>query len=170
MPDNLPQRKSPRLSDYDYSQEGAYFITICTHDRRALFGQVVDQEMALNAYGKVAGQYLQTIPEHFAFVKVDQYIVMPNHVHVIIVIFDHNEKYSPEGFQRPVGGSVSTIIRSYKSIVTREINRLRQTRGKIWQSRFHDHIIRNEGSLNKIREYVKYNPALWEKDTFYDGQ
>lgn len=109
------------------------------------------------------------IPHHFAHADVDHFVVMPNHVHGIIVIHHSSETFTPEQFGKPVSASISTIVRSYKSIVTREINKLRQSQGnRVWQSRFHDHIIRSETALNKIREYVLYNPALWEDDTFYE--
>ena len=179
----LPQRKSPRLRGYDYAQEGAYFVTICTADRAHLFGQIIDGAMVLNGAGHIARSCWTEIPDHYPNVELDFYVIMPNHVHGIIVI--HDDVASPTGgrdISRPyengdVGtpymASVSpktnpkrpalgTIIDTYKAAVTRKIN---NPDLKIWQRSYHDHIIRNESSLNKIREYVLYNPARWPDET-----
>jgi len=164
-----PQRKSPRLHAYDYAQNGAYFVTICTHDRAALFGHIIEDEMILNAAGRIAEKYWGSIPEHFSHVELDMFVVMPNHVHGILVFGDGGSRTrhcrvptnesQAEAFGEPVRGSLSTVVRSYKSIVTREFRRETQSQMVIWQSRFHDHIVRNEGDLHRIREYVVNNPA-----------
>jgi putative transposase len=170
-----PQRKSPRLQDYDYSQDGAYFVTICTHQKRHLFGKIADGVMMLNRMGNIAASYWAEIPNHHGNVELDLYVVMPNHVHGIVII---NHEW--EGGYKTLGNAgaeyippvmkkrpqLSTIIATYKAAVTRKI---KNSDLKIWQRSYHDHIIRNESSLNKIREYVLNNPALWEKDRFYSG-
>ena len=186
MPDKpYPQRKSPRLQGYDYSQSGAYFVTICTAGRAHLFGEIVDGEMVLNDYGRTAETCWAEIPDHHPTADIDLYVIMPNHVHGIIVIDDDivsstggrdvSRPYENADVGTPYMASVSpktdqkhptlgTIIGTYKAAVTRKIH---HPDLKIWQGRYHDHIIRNEKSLNKLREYVLYNPARWEDDVFY---
>lgn len=177
-------RKSPRLQGYDYAQNGAYFVTICTHQREHLFGTIENDMMALNELGDIAHERWQEIPAHFPNIELDAFVVMPNHVHGIVVIIRPDEPpapvrtrhasslpESPPPSKRPNGvkrGSLSAIVGSYKSAVTKQINALMGlTAPLVWQSCYHDHIIRNETSLHKIRQYVLHNPALWEKDTFY---
>ena len=190
----LPQRKSPRLRGYDYSQSGAYFVTICTQRRQQLFGDVLDGEMILNDYGKIAAACWTAIPDHHTNVELDLYVIMPNHVHGIVVINDGYDsstadriypvptknrdhvgtRYIASGAKNRANPNrkrptLGTIIGTYKAAVTRRINRnMNQPNAKIWQGRYHDHIIRNEKSLNKLREYTLHNPALWADDRYYD--
>ena len=155
MTDNpkYPQRKSPRLQGYDYSRNGAYFVTICTHNRHHLLGHVSDDEMILSAYGQIADSCWRQIPDHFEYADVDLHVVMPNHMYGIIVIQESGKS------------SLSTSVGSYKSIVTRLIRQKMGTKSRpIWQGRFHEHIIRNEVSLNFLRQYVLINPTRWHKD------
>jgi putative transposase len=169
-----PRRKSPRLKGYDYRQEGAYFVTICTAQRTPLFGDIVQNEMHLNTLGIVAHEELQSIPERWQTVDLDLLVVMPNHVHAIIVLVgtaflpsaDNNIKETDTKNGVPTLGHV---LGSYKSGVTR-IARQRQIiddSAKIWQVRYHDHIIRDERSLDFMRRYIVANPARWQEDTFY---
>ncbi len=176
MPNTLPQRRSPRLKDYDYTQSGAYFVTLCTHQRHHHFGHIThDGMMVLSSEGQIAYDYWLTIPDHFPTVELDAFVVMPNHVHGILVLADrhggvggHSSAVSlREAFARPVHGSLSTIMRSYKSIVTRTIHATTGGNDIIWQGRFHDHIIRNEVDLNAIRQYILTNPARWPQDQLY---
>lgn len=168
MTTSHPQRKSPRLQGYDYGQSGAYFVTLCTHLREHLFGAIKEGEMTLSEYGKIAGSLWQGIPDHYPDVELDAFVVMPNHVHGIVVIVPLNDSPSRTGHALSLrkSPSLSNIVGSYKSAVSREI-RSYQPDVTVWQSRFHDHIIRNESSLNHIRSYIIHNPQLWEKDTFY---
>jgi putative transposase len=193
------QRKSPRLKDYDYAQEGAYFVTICTHRREHLFGDVVGDSVVLNDVGMVVAQEWERTAQLRPYVSLDLYVVMPNHFHGILVINHEivgttrrvvrdeenvvcNEVIpSMQGngekrtFQRNVptlqSGSLGAIIGQFKSQVTRRV--WKETPiihgERIWQSRYHDHIIRNESDLNRLREYVVHNPGRWEEDTFYTG-
>jgi REP element-mobilizing transposase RayT len=156
MIENLPQRKSPRLPDYDYSLNGAYFVTICTHQRLHLFGDVHDGEMHSNAVGDIAQERWSALPEHHQHITLDLFVVMPNHVHGILFLDGESV-------------SLSTVIGAFKSGVSRRVRQLpRQSALQVWQGRYHDHIIRNEQSLQAIREYVLYNPARWQQDKFYD--
>ncbi len=142
-------RKSPRLQGYDYAQNGAYFVTICTHNRELIFGQITDGDMELSELGEIALTCWKAIPSHFSSVELDVSIVMPNHVHGIIVL--------PGG-----GATLGTIIGNYKAAVTRASGGTRYTASlptKIWQARYHDHIIRNEAALQRIQAYIVNNPA-----------
>ena len=147
-----PQRQSPRLQDYDYAQAGAYFITICAHERHLMFGHIADDAMTLGAAGVIAERHWTAIPGHFPHVELDAFVVMPNHVHGILVFSDvtASEEGVPRTGQCPVptdtpsespARAISTVVGSYKSIVTREIRRATQTQVTVWQGRFHDHII-----------------------------
>ena len=150
--ERYPKRKNPRLKNYDYSSEGIYFITICTYEKMCLFGQP-DKH---NLYGSYAFQGFQELSLHYPNVVVDKFVVMPNHVHAILDIqkSSHN---------------LVRIIGSYKSFVTKEIHAI-QPNVKVWQTSFHDHIIRNEKSYQMIWQYVDSNPMNWKKDCFYDNK
>ncbi len=172
MPGN---RKSIRLRDHDYSQEGAYYVTVCTNNRKCMFGNVVDGKMVLNECGRIADKCWGEIPEHFPYVALDEHIIMPNHVHGIINIVKivGAKKFSPlrtstQLIQRPYGTSktVGSVIRGFKIGVTKWIRQNKDI-DDVWQCNFYEHIIRNEYDLNRIREYVIYNPAGWEKDEYY---
>ncbi len=170
-------RKSIRLKGYDYCRPGKYFITICTYQRECLFGEIIDGKTQLNEYGKIAANCWQAIPEHFPKIQLDLFVIMPNHIHGILMITDNNQDtkinrrdmalpcpYRGE-FGKPIAGSLPTIIGSFKSAVTKQINLFRNTLGnKIWQKNYYEHIIRNEDSLAKIRQYIKNNPLSWEID------
>jgi REP element-mobilizing transposase RayT len=165
-PTSRPQRKSPRLPGYDYSSNGAYFVTICTHQRTHLFGEVTEQDMILSAAGEVAEQELGQIPAYWnGLVEIDCFVVMPNHVHAVIVMFGANSN-NPDT-QKGVP-TLGRVVNGYKGGATRRIRQLlNQPEAVIWQGRYHDHIIRNETGLNKIRHYVANNPAKWHEDRFY---
>ena len=167
--------ESSRLQGYDYSQNGMYFITICTKDREHFFGEVENGKMELNEVGKMADQFWQEIPKHFPFVKLDVHQVMPNHVHgnVEILPCARRDEALPRLYTgahpqmskiSPKPGSLAVIIGSYKSIVAKMIRKQLNPITFAWQSRFYDHIIRNEIELNKIREYIITNPEMWERD------
>ncbi|CAA6805007.1 MAG: Unknown protein [uncultured Sulfurovum sp.] len=155
-------RKSIRLKTWDYSQNGLYFITICTKNREHLFGEIIDETMLLSDMGLLAQKYWYEIPKHFDFVFLDSFVVMPNHIHGVIEI--RREK-AVKKFENQPKGTVSSIIGSYKSIVTKKCRLIDASFG--WQSRFHDHIIRNDKSLEKIRAYVIANPKNWKDDMLY---
>lgn len=152
----LPQRKSPRLPDYDYSKSGGYFVTICTHERQHLFGEIEDTKMRLTLIGHLATSIWHTIPQVFPLVVLGDFVVMPNHLHGILFITDDAGK-------RPTLGH---IVGNYKGTVTREAKRLlNNPHLPIWQGRFHEHIIRTEERHLFIREYVQHNVARWADDS-----
>lgn len=163
--------RSIRLKGYDYAQAGAYFVTICTHGQRRLLGEIVDGKMMVNAYGEIAKACLEEIPKHFAHSEIDTFVVMPNHLHGIIVIthgtFVEAQHAAPlrRSVNAPRPGSLSAIVRSFKSASTRRINELRTAPGTpIWQRNYYEHVIRNDRDLDRIREYIVTNPVRWPLD------
>ncbi len=167
----MRNRRSTRLQGYNYSLAGAYFTTICTHHRQYLFGDIVDGEMRINDAGLLTQQCWQEIPVHFANTELDAFVVMPNHLHGIVVIIGRGTACrapTMERFGQPVAGSLPTVVRSFKSAVSKHINALRQTPGgRVWQRNYWEHIIRNELELSRIREYISTNPVRWEMDRLY---
>ena len=158
----LPARKPNRLPEYDYSVPGAYFITICTQNRACIFWDAVGasiarpQTLPLSKWGMIADTAIRNIPHHYPAVSVDTYVIMPNHIHLLLQI--HTDA---DG--RPlVAPTISTVVQQLKGVITKQIGR------SIWQKLFHDHIIRNEQDYLKIWEYIENNPARWEEDCFYE--
>jgi len=157
----LPKRKRNRLKNYDYSN-GMYFVTICTENhRKILCGVVGDGSPVPKEPGKIAEEFILKIPEKYTGVKVDKYVVMPNHVHLLIYIGNKSvtEKPSP---------TLGDIIGWYKYQVTKQINNEMGIPGRrFFQRSFHDHVIRGEKDYLKIWEYIDNNPARWAEDCFY---
>jgi len=171
--------ESTRLKGWDYSSAGFYYVTICTKDKRPYFGIIGDGVVQLSAMGEIAISYWMEIPEHFSSVGIDEFVVMPNHVHGIVVIRSdaisrvetpHVASLLPEEDKRQFGplkpGSLSKIIQGYKSAVTRQV-RLMGEQDFAWQPRFYDHIIRDEEDLRRVREYIQGNSIKWELDEYY---
>jgi REP element-mobilizing transposase RayT len=167
--------ESTRLKEWDYSSAGYYFVAICTKNWEFIFGSIAEDKVKLTGIGKIAKRYWLEISEHFQNVKLDEYIIMPNHLHGILVI----ENQSRDAINRvstDKGGitkshnpmlsenSLSKIMRWYKARSTFEINKMRGKLRFTWQSRFYDHVIRNEESLLRIREYIHRNPLKWDID------
>ena len=146
---HFPSRKNPRLKGFDYSSVNYYFITICTHNRKCLFGKPGQ----LNALGQIAQQGLACVADHFPGTRIDKYVIMPNHIHAIVAT-------EISGIHLP------TVIGQYKSFVSREAHKITSER-TIWQASFHDHIIRSPSSYEKIWLYIESNPVNWEKDCFF---
>lgn len=208
---NNKNRKSQRLANYDYSQNGLYFITICTKDRQELFGKIDPPagggKMILNERGKTVRNNLTNIPKYFENIFLDEFVIMPNHIHAIIEInqivgvrfieprgnpittgFDtlgFNELgFNASGFiapgfdeSNPYGGkeiknnpmiideiTLGKIVRYFKAKTTNEIRKQFNPIAFAWQRNYYDHIIHNDNSLNKIREYIIKNPVMWERD------
>jgi REP element-mobilizing transposase RayT len=145
----IHHRRSIRLQGYDYSKSGAYFVTICTFQRQHLFGEIRDRTMQLNVVGQMVSAIWQNIPQHFSSVELDEFILMPDHLHGIIVISEEIEK----------SNSLPTIIQNFKSISTRKINRINQNSSvSIWQRNYYERIVRGEKELHSLREYIVTNP------------
>ncbi|WP_114779340.1 transposase [Botryobacter ruber] len=175
-------RRSIRLRGYDYSQAGLYFITICTHERGCLFGEIIMQDMQyvmiLNDAGKIAQEYWLQIPNHFPNTILHEYIIMPNHVHGIIELttvgvqnFEPLHETRQNQFQKIIPRSIGSIVRGYKTGVTKWFRTTRSedfpSQRAVWQRNFYEHIIRNEKSHQTISEYIIDNPAEWPDDKFY---
>ena len=162
-------RRSMRLKRYDYSQTGAYFVTVCTQNRECLFGEIEDGEMVLNDAGRMAETCWHDIPSHFPHVGLDTFVVMPNHVHGILCVVDAPvgaKNFSPlQPGQRPHGTSksIGSVIRRFKIGVTKWMRQNTEFHN-IWQRNYYEHIIRNQKELNRIREYIVNNPMKWEFD------
>jgi REP element-mobilizing transposase RayT len=170
----LRRRRSLRLREYDYSQAGAYFVTICAYQRKCLFGDIVRGEMRLTRPGMIVQHCWDAIPAHFPNLDLDEFVVMPNHVHGIVLIDDGRgapcRNPAVEQFGRSMPGSIPTLVRSFKSAATRRVNETRQAHGaKLWQRNYWEHIVRNEPELNRLREYIQNNPAQWDLDNLFSG-
>ena len=170
-----PERLSLRLRDYNYAQVGAYFVTICTQDRACLFGNIVEAAMVFNEAGLIVDTCWHAIPKHFPHMDVDEFVIMPNHLHGILLI-----KPAPEGARFIAPGSnppamatpalvaetgamnraptLGAVVRAFKARVTHALGH------PIWQRNYYDHIVRSETALHRIREYIAHNPAQWAMD------
>ena len=173
-------RRSIRLPEYDYGQPGAYFITVCTQGRMCLFGDVVRGRMRLNAHGRIVAEEWHRTERIRDHVALDAFVVMPNHVHGIIGITVDPDGHGPNErrgtarraptgtnrrFGQPRPGSLPTIVRAFKSAATRRINQHRGTPGaSVWQRNYYEHIVRGRRDLERIRRYIRTNPARWHRD------
>ncbi len=162
---DLPKRKPTRLKEYDYSSPGAYFITICTKDRKQLLSHIVvgqglaPAENCLTVCGAIAKEQIELLKNRYQGVKIDKYVIMPNHIHMLISISCPTAGASP-------CPTISDIICSFKSLTTRMCKE-KGLKEVLFQSSFHDHIIRGEKDYQKIWEYIDTNVLRWEKDCFY---
>ena len=187
-------RQSTRLPYYDYSQSGAYFVTLVAHNRACLFGEVCDGAVRLNALGQIVDQMWMEIPDHFPGVSAAEYVVMPNHVHGIIMISnqDVNAMHDLGGddetihriyvgarhaspLRKPRGvqsRSLGAIIGSFKSAVTKKIHQMEACKNvRIWQRNYHERVIRDDREYEEIANYIVANPSNWELDReFSSGQ
>lgn len=169
-------RRSIRLKHYDYSQPGAYFITICTYNKKCLFGEVIEGEMILNEKGEIVKQYWLEIPLHYSNVSLDEFVIMPNHMHGIVIITELNNTLSTLGAihesplqqirQQRRSMLLSKVIGRFKMNSAKQINILRRTPGvPVWQRNYYEHIIRSENELNETRTYMTNNPMEWGLDS-----
>ncbi len=178
-------RKTIRLKEFDYSQPGAYFVTVVTHGRLCLFGEIQDCEMHLNQFGQIVRRAWLDLPKHYKQVESGAFCIMPNHVHGIIILNDDNvgaglhvgqnncvnmhfnsrgDHTSPSR-PAPTKTPLSEIIRALKSFSARRINARRKMVGKpVWQRNYYEHVIRNEDDFRRIQHYIESNPANWNSD------
>ena len=160
-------RKPTRLKSYDYTQDGYYYVTLCTQDRVEWFGMIEDGKMILNGYGKIVSICWNDLPNHYANVKLDEYIIMPNHFHGIITIVGAG---SPR--PAPVTGAETAPLRTLGQVVayfkyqsTKQMNVLRRTPGlQIWQRNYYERVIRDKTELHNARQYIQNNPSQWATD------
>ena len=175
---DIHNRRSIRLKHYDYTQPGGYYITMVIQDRTCILGEITNGEMILSESGKIVQSEWMHTPEIRPNIRLDMYVIMPNHIHGIIVITGRGTKHRAptptmkqntaqyESFGKPVSNSIPTIVRSFKAIATKQINQLRNTPGlAVWQRNYYEHIIRDDNELNHIREYIQNNPLRWEFDS-----
>ena len=167
----LPVRRSLRLHGYDYRSSGAYFVTICTVDKQPLFARIRDGGIQLNELGQIADSCWQQIARVRPGIALDAYIVMPNHIHGILLFSAEDvAANTPIAGRGPAAGSLGAVLAQYKSAVTKRSRFIGSPpTGPIWQRNYHDHIIRSASSLDKIRRYIIENPARWEDDEMYVG-
>ncbi|MFZ2096947.1 MAG: transposase [Anaerolineales bacterium] len=185
----IHQRRSIRLKEYDYSQPGAYFVTLVTKGRLNLFGEIIEGEMKVNQYGKIVQLTWKDLPRYYSYITLEAFIVMPNHVHAIVIIdADATSRggssqtgesipvksisgrliKSEDGKTRPYDQrrhGLPEIIRALKSYSARRINQVRHLSGEtVWQRNYYEHIIRNQRELGQIRLYIMENPRQWAQD------
>jgi putative transposase len=180
---SYPQRKALRLKPYDYAQNGAYFITLCTHQRECFFGEVIDDKMMLNDAGRMVEQSLYETEKMLPNVILDAFVIMPNHVHIVFFLIDTPivgdalrgvPSHDQDGLaQRPAPTektSIPNLMYSFKSFTTNQYiqgvknNQWLPFQGKLWQRGYYDHVIRNEEALIEIQQYITHNPAQWSVD------
>lgn len=150
MRENISKRKNIRLKDYDYSKEGMYFITICIKNRAEILGKIKNINLIeLTREGRIVQMYLEEIENIFENIVVDEYVIMPNHIHMIITIV------------RKGNSNISKIMQQYKGYVSKKIGY------SIWQKLFYEHIIRNEKEYYRVKKYIQSNIINWEKDKYY---
>ena len=184
-------RRSIRLSGYDYSQSGAYFVTICSYQRQCVFGDIVNGQMHLNQYGDIVADTYQWLCQRYPFLHLDEWIIMPNHFHAIMVIADQSyintdkpcrggSRTAPTNYQRQTDTTINhrnstakrkplgRLIGAFKTVSTKKINILRDAPGTpLWQRNYYEHIIRNEQAMDKIRQYIINNLISWVEDQLH---
>ena len=161
-------RRSIRYEGFDYSQSGAYFVTVCAWNRECLFGQVAGTAVELTREGQIAQEEWLKTAQHRPHVRLDQYVVMPNHFHGIVILEgqEGTARRAPTRFGEALPKSLPTLIGAFKSAAARRINLLRGTSGQpVWQRNYFEHIIRNDESLSQIRLYIANNPLHWDVDS-----
>ena len=166
MENGLRKRKHPRMEHYDYSTAGAYFITICTHNRRCLLSHIVGRslgpaESQFTTYGQIAEKQLFLLEKRYSCLKIDYYAIMPNHIHAILLLEE-----MAGGSQRP---TITDIVCAYKSLTTRECKKVRPI-DKLFQTSFYEHVIRGREDYDEIAEYIVNNPKQWELDKLYSEE
>ena len=162
---NTRDRKPTRLKDFDYSSHGAYFVTICAKDRKPIFSQIfvgqglAPAEIGLTLYGKIAEEQLHKLTERFPSITIDKYVIMPNHIHIIVFLKNDTAGASP-------CPTLSEVICAYKSLTTLMCKRMCAS-DVIFQTSFYDHIIRNYEDYYRIWKYIDNNPGKWTEDEYY---
>jgi REP element-mobilizing transposase RayT len=158
----LPRRKNMRLEGYDYTRPGVYFVTICVTDHEQLFGTIEQGDVSLTACGEIVRKTWEEMAERYPYVAIDDFVVMPNHMHGLLVLNGDPEVLVK--VQNPIR-SLSRLVASFKTLSAKRVNAHRNTPGQsLWQQNYWDRIVRNEKELNRIREYILCNPSRWEAD------
>ena len=157
---DFPTRKPNRLPDYDYSSPSAYFITICTNQRRNILGRVGatdgrPHEISLSSYGKIVDSCIKNIPERYPAISLDQYVIMPNHIYLLLQIHAGSDGWPL------VAPTMSQVVNQLKGAASKKAG------FSLWQKGFHDHVIRGDADYREIWNYIQNNPATWEKDKLF---
>ena len=173
---DIHHRKSIRLKGYDHSSEGLYFITICTYQMEHLFGKILNNEMILNEYGKIVEEEILRTLQIRENIYIDNYVIMPNHIHFIIEIVKNDIKNvgaygnTPESNKKMLKSpskNIGSIIRAIKAGATARINKIRNSFcNPVWQRNYYENIIRNERIYLKVMEYIEDNPLKWDEDRY----
>ena len=171
----MKSRKANRLQERDYSRRGCYFVTVCTRNHFRCFGEIAHERMQLSTIGMIAKECWRAIPGHFPNTDIDEYIVMPNHIHGIVIVDNENDSVR-DAYMRPLQSKqengdrskmyLSKIVQGFKSSVTRMVGKRWDKHACGWQRSFYDHVIRDDASLNRIREYIRNNPLKWSFDKY----
>ncbi len=161
---NLPKRKPTRLTDFDYTSVGTYFITMCTQNKKCILSKIVGEGSPLpqlSRYGNIADKWINSLSEKYNRITVDCYVIMPNHIHLLLSVDQQNGRGNPSP-------TISSVIGWLKYQITKEINISSGIIGeKIFQRSFYDHIVRNTNDYNEIIKYISENPIRWKLDKFY---
>ena len=170
----IHRRRSIRLRGYDYAQEGVYFVTVCTHNHTLLFGEISSDQMRLNNAGCTLVTQWQALPVRFPNVRLDAFVVMPNHIHGIIVLTRQKvaSRDGATGATLVVAPTpLGSVVGAYKSLTTVDyVHGVKASGwmpfdGKLWQRNYYEHVIRDEAALSRIRDYIVHNPAKWAGDS-----
>ena len=163
----MQSRKPNRLKGYDYSQNGIYFLTLCTKNKECVFGNVVGDgvldvpQMHLSEYGKIVKKCIDEMAETYEHITVDNYVIMPNHIHLLIMIYSESNVLNKNVIGSLQNAEIPKLVSTLKRFVNRSIGT------NVWQRSYHDHIVRNEESYHTIWEYIEYNASKWKDDCFY---
>ncbi len=169
----MHSRRNLRLKGYDYRQNGAYFVTICTYQRSCLLGAVKNGVMILNAWGRIVQDEWRRTERVRSNVQLDDFVIMPNHLHCILLIVDDAPTSATSALSNAraggnAPGSLGQIIGHFKSIVTKRVRKSgASTSIPVWQRNYYEHVIRTESDLQRIREYIIANPARWDDDDYF---
>ncbi|SPQ00463.1 conserved hypothetical protein [Candidatus Sulfobium mesophilum] len=159
-------RRSIRLKGYDYSQSGAYFVTISRRTGECMFGDIIDGGMRVNEHGHIAGESWEWLSWQYGYVDIDEWVVMPNHLHGILIINDNckgGSRTAPTETMRRK--SLGRLIGAFKTVSSKQINQIRSIPGyPVWQRNYYEHIIRSEEEMDRIRQYIIDNPVKWAED------
>ena len=168
----IPQRRSIRLPGYDYSSPGAYFLTLCTHRRELILGNVVDGAMSLSRLGEIVEKEWLRTSRIRTEVELDVSVVMPNHMHMIVLLAGSGEsaattRVTDRKPRQRLPRSLGALVAGFKSAATRRINEVRQSPGApVWQRGYYERVVRTETELRRIQEYIVTNPATWSDDRY----
>jgi putative transposase len=175
-------RRSIRLRDYDYAQAGAYFVTLCVEGRECLLGEIAAGEVRVSGAGEIVAQTWDSLPSRFPYVELDAFVIMPNHVHAIIVITDPPPPVDPDSVgaelalpkktgDASIAPTLGRIVQAFKSISAIACNRLLERSGvPFWQRNYWEHVIRDDADLARLRAYIEGNPGKWAEDRYHPSK